>query len=46
VHVDGPWEVVVEESLPKGLRSKKKGKGKGKPKENPGKGRGLGKKNK
>jgi len=43
VHVDGPWEVVVEESLPKGLRGKK---GKGKPKEHPGKGLGLGKKNK
>ncbi len=42
VHVDGPWEVVVEESLPKGLRGKKKGKGK--PKKNPGKGLGLGKK--
>jgi len=41
VHVDGPWEVVVEESLPKGLRCKK---GKGKPKEHPGKGLGLGKK--
>jgi len=41
VHVDGPWEVVVEESLPKGLRGKK---GKGKPKEHPGKGRGLEKK--
>lgn len=40
VHVNGPWEVVAEESLPKGLRSKKKGKGK--PKEHPGKGRGLG----
>ncbi len=41
VHVDGPWKVVVEESLPKGLRGKK---GKGKPKKNPGKGLGLGKK--
>ncbi len=41
VHVDGPWEVVVEESLPKGLRGKK---GKGKPKGRPGKGLGLGKK--
>ncbi len=40
VHVNGPWEVVAEESLPKGLRGKKKGKGK--PKEHPGKGRGLG----
>ena len=39
VHVDGPWEVVAEESLPKGLRGKK---GKGKPKEHPGKGRGRG----
>ena len=39
VHVDGPWEVVVEESLPPGLRGKK---GKGKPKEHPGKGRGRG----
>ena len=41
VHVDGPWEVVAEESLPKGLRGKK---GKGKPKGRPGKGLGLGKK--
>jgi hypothetical protein len=40
VHVDGPWEVVAEESLPKGLRGKK---GKGKPKGRPGKGLGLGK---
>jgi len=40
VHVDGPWEVVAEESLPKGLRGKKRGKGK--PKEHPGKGRGRG----
>lgn len=44
VHVDGPWEVVVEDSLPKGLRGKKKGKGKAKGR--PGKGLGLGKKNK
>jgi hypothetical protein len=46
VRVDGPWKVVAEESLPKGLRSKKKGKGKdkGKPEEHPGKGVGLGKK--
>ncbi len=46
VHVDGPWKVVAEKSLPKGLRSKKegKGKGKGKPDEHPGKGVGLGKK--
>ena len=43
VHVDGPWEVVAEESLPKGLRGKK---GKGKPKGRPGKGLGPGKKNK
>ena len=42
VHVHGPWEVVAEESLPKGLRGKKKGKGK--PKEHPGKGLGLEKK--
>jgi len=48
VHVKGPWKVVAEKSLPKGLRSKEKGKGKGKgkPKEHPGKGRGLEKKNK
>ncbi len=44
VHVDGPWEVVAEKSLPKGLRGKKRGKGK--PKGRPGKGLGLGKKNK
>ena len=43
VHVDGPWEVVTEESLPSGLRGKK---GKGKPKEHPGKGRGRGLENK
>jgi hypothetical protein len=42
LHVDGPWEVVSEESLPPGLRGKKKGKGK--PKEHPGKGLGLEKK--
>lgn len=41
VHVNGPWEVVVEESLPKGLRGKK---GKGKPKVHPGRGLGLEKK--
>ena len=41
VHVDGPWEVIAEKSLPKGLRGKRKGKGK--PKEHPGKGLGLGK---
>ncbi len=48
VHVDGPWEVVAEKSLPKGLRGKKKGKakGKGKPEKHPGKGLGLEKKNK
>ncbi len=40
VHVDGPWEVVAEKSLPSGLRGQKKGKGK--PKEHPGKGRGRG----
>ena len=40
VHVDGPWEVVSERSLPPGLRGKKKGKGK--TEEHPGKGRGLG----
>jgi hypothetical protein len=42
VHVDGPWEVVSEKSLPPGLRGKKKGKGK--LKEPPGRGLGLEKK--
>ena len=39
VHVDGPWESVSEEALPRGLRAK--GKGKGKSKERPGRGLGL-----
>ena len=43
VHTEGSWEVVSEESLPPGLRGKKKGKGKSK--EPPGRGLGL-KKNK
>jgi hypothetical protein len=42
VHVDGPWEVVSEKSLPPGLRGKKKGKGK--LKEPPGRRLGLEKK--
>ena len=40
VHIDGPWELVSEKSLPPGLRGKEKGKGKSK--EHPGRGRGLG----
>ena len=42
VHIDGPWEFISEDELPKGLRAKEKGKGKakGKSKEHPG--RGLG----
>jgi hypothetical protein len=39
VHVDGPWESVSEEALPRGLRAK--GKGKGKSKGRPGRGLGL-----
>ena len=39
VHVEGPWDFVSDELLPKGLRAKEKGKGKSK--ERPG--RGLGK---
>ena len=39
VHIEGSWEVVSKESLPPGLRGKKKGKGKSK--EHPGRGRGL-----
>ena len=42
VHVDGPWESVSDEALPRGLRAK--GKGKGKSKEHPGRGLGLEKK--
>jgi len=42
VHVDGPWDVVYEESLPPGLRGKKKGKGK--LREPPGRGLGHEKK--
>ncbi len=39
VHMDGPWESVSEEALPRGLRAK--GKGKGKSKGRPGRGLGL-----
>ncbi len=38
VHVDGPWESLSDDALPRGLRAK----GKGKSKERPG--RGLGRK--
>ncbi len=38
VNIDGPWEFVSEDAMPKGLRAK----GKGKSKERPG--RGLGRK--
>ena len=43
VHIDGPWEFISEDELPKGLRAKEKGKGKakGKSKEHPGRGLGL-----
>ena len=44
VHMDGPWEFVSDEALPRGLRAK--GKGKGKSKEHPGRGLGLQKKDK
>ena len=46
VHIDGPWEFISEDALPKGLRAKEKGKGKakGKSKEHPGRGLGLEKK--
>ena len=44
VHVEGPWEFVYEDSLPRGLRAKERGKGKGKSKEHPGRGLGLEKK--
>ena len=44
VHMDGPWEFVSDEALPRGLRVKEKGKGKGKSKERPGRGLGLEKK--
>ncbi len=37
VNIDGPWESVSEEALPRGLRAK----GKGKSKERPGRGLGL-----
>ena len=30
VHIDGPWEFVSADALPKGLRAKEKGKGKAK----------------
>ena len=36
VNIDGPWEFVSEDAMPKGLRAKGKGKSKGRP------GRGLG----
>ncbi len=44
VNIDGPWEFVSDDAMPKGLRAKEKGKGKakGKFKERPG--RGLGRK--
>ena len=42
VNIDGPWEVVSEQSLPRGLRVKEKGKGESK--EHPGRGRGIEKK--
>ena len=44
VHIDGSWEFISEDELPRGLRAKEKGKGKakGKSKERPG--RGLGRK--
>jgi len=42
--MDGPWEFVSDEALPRGLRAK--GKGKGKSKEHPGRGLGLQKKDK
>ncbi len=43
VHIDGPWEFVSEDAMPKGLRAKEKvkGKAKGKSKEHPGRGLGL-----
>ncbi len=44
VHMDGPWEFVSDEALPRGLRAK--GKGKGKSKGHPGRGLGLQKKDK
>ena len=40
VQVDGPWKLVSDDALPRGLRAK----GKGKSKERPGRGLGLGKK--
>jgi hypothetical protein len=42
--MDGPWEFVSDEALPRGLRAKEKSKGKGKSKERPGRGLGLEKK--
>jgi hypothetical protein len=42
IHIDGQWEFVSENSLPKGLRAKQKGKDKSK--EHPGRGLGLEKK--
>ncbi len=41
VNLEGPWEYISYEELPKGLRIEKKGKGKGKSKDNPGRGLGL-----
>jgi hypothetical protein len=43
VHIDGPWEFVSEDAMPKGLRAKEKVKvkAKGKSKEHPGRGLGL-----
>ncbi len=42
VHMDGPWEFVSDEALPRGLRAKEKSKGKSK--ERPVRGLGLEKK--
>jgi hypothetical protein len=44
VQMDGPWEFVSDEALPRGLRAKEKSKGKGKSKERPVRGLGLEKK--
>jgi hypothetical protein len=43
VQIDGPWEFISEDAMPKGIRAKEKGKGKakGKSKEHPGRGLGL-----
>ncbi len=44
VNIDGPWEFVSEDAMPKGLRAKEKGKGKAKGKSKGRPGRGLGRK--